>query len=88
MEKKKLRKLTLKKEEIVNLTDDNMDYIQGGGFTTPGTGLACFTFIGDMMQANSDGPYIYECMEPWEWMPTAPVGGSQNFIDGVCVITD
>ncbi|HBM16912.1 MAG TPA: hypothetical protein DD381_11285 [Lentisphaeria bacterium] len=77
---KKLKKLVLKKEIIANLTDDKMIVIQGG--TSPGTGLACFTMIGDMMETNSDGPYFTECDF------YSPVGDSDVILYGGCLITD
>ncbi|MDR0231250.1 MAG: class I lanthipeptide [Dysgonamonadaceae bacterium] len=39
-EKKKLKKLTLRKEEIVNLNDYEMNVVQGGG-----SSLACVTAV-------------------------------------------
>ncbi len=85
MDKKKLKKLALKKTRVTDLTNEKMSRIQGG--TTPGTGWACFFQIGDMMEANSDGPYMMDCLDLTE-EPSEPVGDSNVVLYGGCLITE
>ena len=74
---RKLKKLELKKEVITKLSDEKMNLVRGGTFTT-------VTVLGEFMERNSDGPYFPECDNFYY----EPVGNSQVVLYGGCLITE
>ena len=85
--KKELKRLVLKKDVIVNLTDDKMSRIKGGtNFCGP---LFWILQFGDRLEKYSDGPYMPAC----EGILDDPYGipedyyDSQFFVNGGCLLT-